>query len=123
MVELLARNYERVSIEIIKDAILGKKLPVDFEMYGRWWDRNEEIDVVALNRRTNEILFGEVKWSNKKVGIDIYENLKRKSEIVDWGKGITKKHFALFSKSGFTNDMLAIGRKEKVYLFHEDNLI
>ena len=123
MVELLARNYERVSIEIIKDAILSKKLPVDFEMYGRWWDRNEEIDVVALNRRTNEILFGEVKWSNKKVGIDIYENLKRKSEIVDWGKGITKKHFALFSKSGFTNDMLAIGRKEKVYLFHEDNLI
>jgi len=123
MAELLARNYEKVSIEIIKDAILSKKLPVDFEMYGRWWDRNEEIDVVALNRRTNEILFGEVKWSNKKVGIDIYENLRRKSEIVDCGKGITKKHFALFSKSSFTNNMLEIGKKEKVYLFHGDNLI
>ena len=76
-----------------------------------------------MNRRTNEILFGEVKWSNKKVGIDIYENLRRKSEIVDCGKGIIKKHFALFSKSSFTNNMLEMGKKEKVYLFHGDNLI
>lgn len=45
---------------------------------GRWWDKNEEIDIVALNEDEKKALFGEVKWSNRLVGMDVYENLKRK---------------------------------------------
>jgi AAA+ ATPase superfamily predicted ATPase len=123
MIELLARNYERVACDILRDTIFSKKLTAEFEVYGRWWDKKGEIDIVALNYENREILFGEVKWTNKKVGIDIYEDLKRKSEMVEWWKGATKKYFALFSKSGFTDDMLKTAEKEKVYLFHKDNLI
>jgi AAA+ ATPase superfamily predicted ATPase len=121
--ELLARNYERVACDILRDTFFSKKLTAEFEVYGRWWDKKGEIDIVALNYENREILFGEVKWTNKKVGIDIYEDLKRKSEMVEWWKGATKKYFALFSKSGFTDDMLKTAEKEKVYLFHKDNLI
>lgn len=123
MVELSAKNYEKVAAEILKDTILSKRLPIRLERYGRWWVRDAEIDVVALNYTDNEILFGEVKWSNKKVGIDIYEDLRRKSIKVKWGKRALKKHFALFSKSGFTKEMLKIGKKKKVYLFQKDKLI
>ena len=123
MPQLLAENYEKVSGEILLDAVLDQKFPLEFETYGRWWDRNEEIDLVALNRRTNEILFSEVKWSNKPVGTNVYEGLKEKSRKVEWGKKNRKEYFALFSRTGFTPDMEKTARKETVYLFHGDRFM
>ena len=123
MPQLLAKNYERISGEILLNNILDKKLPIEFEIYGRWWDKNEEIDLIALNSKMNGILFGEVKWSNKPVGINIYEDLKRKAQKVEWGKKNRHQYFCLFSKSGFTVDMIKLAKKENVYLFHKDKLI
>lgn len=123
MLALLAKNYEKISGEILLNNILNKKIPLNFEACGRWWDRNEEIDLIALNNKTNEIFFGEVKWSNKPVGINIYEDLKRKSQRVEWGKQNRKEYFALFSKSGFTPEMKKTAKKETVYLFHKDKLV
>lgn len=121
--QLLSKNYERISGEILLNTILDKKLPLEFEIYGRWWHKNEEVDLVAINSQTNEILFGEVKWSNKPIGINIYETLKKKAEKVEWGKKNRCEHFCLFSKSGFTRDMIELAKKEKAYLFHKDSLI
>jgi len=120
--QFLARNYEKIAVEILQAAINNKKIPLNFERCGRWWDKNEEIDIVATNSRTNEILFGEVKWTNKKIGTNIYEDLKRKSQNVVWGKNKQKKYFALFSKNGFTENMIKLARKEKIYLFKKDIL-
>lgn len=117
---MLSKNYEKVSSEILLNAVLNKDVPLEFEKYGRWWDKNEEIDLIALNSKTNEILFGEVKWSNKPVGIDIYRELKEKSQVVDWGGGNRKEYFALFSKSGFTPEMEHIAKNENIFLFHKD---
>lgn len=121
--ELLAKNYEKISGEILSSAIMNKKLPLKFEFYGHWWDKNEEIDLAAINNPTNEIIFGEVKWSNKLVGINIYEALKNKAKKVVWGRKDRKEYFVLFSKSGFTPEMKKIAKKEDVYLFHKDKLI
>ena len=112
--EALSSNYERVSGEILLDASVDGKVPLEFETYGRWWDKNEEIDLVALNTPTNEILFGEVKWSNKPVGTNIYEDLKAKAKKVEWGKHNRKEFFALFSKSGFTQGIKDLAKAEGV---------
>jgi AAA+ ATPase superfamily predicted ATPase len=117
---IVAENYEKVAQDILKR---NEERFFDIENIGRWWDKNEEIDVVALNEKENKILFGEVKWSNKPVGIDIYENLKRKAKLVEWGKDNRVEYFSLFSKSGFTDEMKKIAKKENVLLFHEDKLI
>lgn len=120
---MLSKNYEKVSSEILLNAVLNKDVPLEFEKYGRWWDKNEEIDLIALNSKTNEILFGEVKWSNKPVGIDIYRELKEKSQVVDWGGENRKEYFALFSKSGFTPGMEHIAKNENIFLFHKDTFV
>lgn len=122
MPALLSKNYERISGEILSNAILDKKIPIESETYGRWWDKEEEIDLVALNSQTNEILFAEVKWSNKPIGTNIYEDLKKKAQKVKWGKKNRKEHFALFSKAGFTPQMEKTAKKENIYLFHKDRL-
>ncbi len=91
-----------------------------FTDVGRWWDRHEEIDLVALDRESGSILFGEVKWSTKPVGTDIYEALRRKAAGVPWGGKQRHERFCLFSRSGFTEAMKQRAREDGVVLFHED---
>ena len=114
---LVAENYESVAKEIIRNS---ENLFFPIAKIGRWWERDEEIDVVALSEDGKKILLGEVKWSNKPVGVNIYENLKRKVQKVEWGKGKRNEYFCLFSKSGFTKSMKELAKQENVILFHKD---
>ena len=117
---MVSENYENAAKEVINNH-KSRFFPIN--KIGRWWDRNEEIDIVALNEEENKILFGEVKWSNKPVGVDIYNSLKRKSLKVELHKDRRNEYFCLFSKSGFTESMLKAAKKEKVTLFHKDKII
>ncbi|MEW6108688.1 MAG: ATP-binding protein [Nitrospirota bacterium] len=88
-----------------------------FDKIGRWWTKDAEIDIVGINEDDNAILFGEAKWSGKPVGVNILNELKAKAEEVQWGNSKTSKHFALFSRKGFTSEMLKLAKREKVLLF------
>ncbi len=113
-------TYEAVCRQMINDF---RDELFTFERVGKWWEDNEEIDVVALNSQTKDILFGEAKWSQKQVGTNIYAELKEKAARVDWKKGSRKEHYILFSKSGFTKDMVELARRDGVYLIHKDKLV
>jgi AAA+ ATPase superfamily predicted ATPase len=117
---LVAENYEKVAKEIV---MKNEEKFFSIDKIGRWWDRNEEIDIVTLNEKENKILFGEVKWSNEPVGVNIYEDLKRKAQLVQWESEDRIEYFCLFSKSGFTDDMIKMAKMENVVLFHEDKLV
>jgi AAA+ ATPase superfamily predicted ATPase len=118
---LEAISFEKICQEIVSDC---QDRLFNFERIGRWWEKNEEIDLVALNSQNKQILFGEAKWSNKKIGLDIIKDLKRKSKLVEWSSGSRKEYFALFSKSGFTNDMVEYANNNRdIFLFHQDKLI
>lgn len=88
-----------------------------FNKIGRWWDViskvQYEIDLVALDEDNNQILFGESKWSNKKIGINIFKELKEKSRFVNWNINNRKEIYILFSKSGFTNELMEFAGIEK----------
>ncbi len=84
---------------------------------GRWWTRHEEIDIVALDEKENRIVFGEAKWSDNPVGVDLYYSLKKKTEQVEWKQGKRKEEFVFFSKSGYTKEMEELAReKGNIYL-------
>jgi AAA+ ATPase superfamily predicted ATPase len=68
---------------------------------GRWWNKNTEIDVVGVGK--DFILVGECKYSNKKVGIDILEQLEVKSKKIELN--LPTRYYLLFSKSGFTKEL------------------
>lgn len=87
-----------------------------FNKVGRWWSRDAEIDVVATNEDENTILFGEAKWSTKKLGIDVLLDLKKKAARVEWGKKDRRQFYALFSRKGFVEALKEIGNKEDILL-------
>lgn len=118
MPQYLSSIYEKIAIETLKRH--NSSFP--FTSVGRWWDKEDEIDIVAVNDEENSIIFGEVKWSERPVGVDIYEALKNKAKKVIWKDKNRKEFYCLFSKKGFTEAMIKLAKKEGVILFKQDIL-
>jgi AAA+ ATPase superfamily predicted ATPase len=117
---LLGRSYERIARERIRQ---NKVLPFPLQRVGRWWDPQDEIDVVGINEEANGILFGEVKWSSKPLGTNILQDLKVKAARVQWGRKGRREVFALVSRAGYTPQMRKVARQEGVLLFERDRQI
>jgi hypothetical protein len=82
------------------------------EVIGSYWSRTGQIDVVALNWQTHDILLGECKWGADTVDRKIVRELIDKTPLVlaDLPKaGVNwQVHYALFARAGVT----PAGRKE-----------
>ena len=113
---------EAAQAHIARIAKMGKLsfLP---EQIGGWWDRDAEIDLLAISQTEKAALVGECKWSINPVGTNILEELKQKSQVLIERYGIQKLQFALFARSGFTNALKEQARLEEVELFTVDSLV
>lgn len=81
---------------------------------GRWWDRTDkEIDIAAVDENSDNIIFGECKFTNKPMDIDIYYSLIEKTPYVNWKNSTRKEHFVFFSFSGYTDKMKNLAEKEQ----------
>ncbi|MFH0995046.1 MAG: DUF234 domain-containing protein [Pseudomonadota bacterium] len=95
---------------------------MQFSALGKWWNRSEEIDLVALDEEESTAWFGECKWSVNKVGIDIFRSLKEKAAQVEWRNEKRLDKFILFSRSGFTDEMQKLASADGVMLVHGDKI-
>lgn len=99
----VGRKFEDVCMEYLKERARDD---LRFTKIGRWWYRNEEIDIVALNEKDSRIYLGECKWSDRRVGTDLLLDLKEKAGKVRWRNGNREERYILFSRSGFTRELL-----------------
>jgi uncharacterized protein len=106
----VSQVFEKVCMEI-----LLTNPPVEIQKIGRWWNNREEIDIVTLSETA--ILLGECKWWDSKVGLNILEDLQRKSSFIETGG--REQFYAIFSKNGFTKELKQLAGKEK-HLFLYD---
>lgn len=58
-----------------------------------------DIDLMALNEKTKEILFCECKWKEKVNAEKVLAQLKEKAQFVEWHNGKRKESYAIFAKS------------------------
>jgi AAA+ ATPase superfamily predicted ATPase len=107
-------SYVGKTAEDVMRQLLREKYP----KVGRWWKKDREIDIVALNERDKEILFGEVKWRNRKIGCDVVDELMEKKDLVQWHNEDRKEKFLIVSKSGFTKK--CVERMEDEGILHWD---
>jgi AAA+ ATPase superfamily predicted ATPase len=122
----VGKSFENVVYESLVRLNSRGKTPFNFTMIGRMWgkipgkpkgENTYEIDIVALNDRTKEILFAECKWKNRKTDAGVLETLAEKSRFVKWNNAERKEHFAVFSKSGFTENAYTYAEKNGVLLY------
>lgn len=103
--DFLGHHFEKVCIEAVEELIKQKKN--SFNKVGKWWGnyrengepKAAEIDVVAINDDTGEILFGECKWKEKVNAQKIINRLEKKSGLVQWQNKSRKEHFVVFAKT------------------------
>ena len=95
--------FENVLLEILR--VKKDLLPFKPTKIGRWWNKESEIDIIAIDEKHDKILFGEVKYTQKKVGNDLYMDTMEKSQKVKWRNNTRKEYYMLVSKGGFENNL------------------
>lgn len=103
-----AHIYEDICQEKLRTINGSEKLGFLYNQIGRWWDNNHEIDLVALNSTGKEILFGECKFRQQKMDVDVLEQLIAKTAYVSWNRDDRIEKFVLFSISGYSDKLIAL---------------
>jgi len=103
-----SKAFENVCIQFLRKKNIQGSLPIRFKRIGRWWEKDCEIDIFAVGEKEENIV-GECKWQNTKVGISDLEHLKSKIKKVK----ISKAYYYMFSKSGFTNELIKLAEKDE----------
>ena len=112
--------YEDVCRQTMWKLNIDKKLQINFDKLGKWWNNSEEIDIVGIDSTGRDIIFGECKYTNKKMDIDILYKLEEKAKLVDWNKESRNETYILFSINGYTEKLKKIANARNDIILAED---
>jgi len=100
-------KYVSLSFEMLSNNLILKEFNITES--GSYWDRYIELDILAKTSNGKTIA-GEAKWKNQKISKNTLNKLQKKCELA----GLKVDYFALFSKSGFSNEL---------YKNHDKNIL
>lgn len=110
------RIFEKIAADyLMRNEIYKDTLVMEV---GTWWGSNkflkksEEIDLVCKCNDGSYII-GECKWRNEEIDVDVYEDLRRKSELLGF---VERKKYCIFAKNGFSDRLKDRER-------HDDQLV
>ena len=81
-----------------------------------------EIDVLAINQTEGVALIGECKWSIHPLGESVLDHLKTKGQRLFRENRLTRMHYALFSRSGFTPTLLSKENTDEILFITTEDL-
>jgi AAA+ ATPase superfamily predicted ATPase len=82
-------------------------LPFMPEAVGAHWSRRVQVDAVAINWQTRDVLLGECKWQKRRVPLNVVRDLIElkgpctRKDLPEAGEG-WKLHYAVFTRAGLT---------------------
>ena len=96
----LEDHFGRVFERVCGQLLGGMKMkPFEFARMGRWWEGEQEIDIVAINDATRDALFVECKWGNRVDAPRILSKLESKADEVVLGGKKYNKRYAIAARS------------------------
>ncbi|NPA64224.1 MAG: DUF234 domain-containing protein [Epsilonproteobacteria bacterium] len=103
-------NYVSFTFEELAAELLKEKIN-NISSIGSYWDRKVEIDLL-VKQTDGRTIVAECKWKNSKICKKTLTSLQKKASIA----GFEPELYVLFSKSGFSNELLK-NRPQNVLLF------
>ncbi|MCK4388613.1 MAG: ATP-binding protein [Desulfobacterales bacterium] len=116
--------YEDVAPEIVQNYIRTGVISKSFTSFGKWWSKDAEIDLMAMDIHSRNILVGECKWTNQPVSYEEFKKLKSKTLLLQEALPVKNPQitYALFSKKGFSREMIS-KKSEDLLLFDQNKLL
>ncbi len=111
--------YEDVCRQKMWQMNADEKCPITFSKIGRYWDKNTEIDIAAIEPEEKMLILGECKYWKEPVGINVLSALEEKAKTVSWNKSDRKTRFVLFSTGGFTSELKELAQKRNDVILSE----
>jgi len=110
--EIIKKEYPvylgKIFEKVVKSFIIRTRL-IEFTKIGRWWWKEFEIDLIAINELNDKITFIECKWQDNVNALKIVKQLAEKSKHVRWRDDDRNETFMIFARtfsrkiSGFNN--------------------
>lgn len=118
--------FEKICSDYLKSQNSCGMLPFLFTDIGRWWGTNpktrQQVEIDLIANEGKDYLICECKWRNEKTGLDILNELREKADVFNNARNNT--WFVLFSKSGFTDSLIAEAEKNpEIILIGLDKII
>ena len=109
----VALTFEEVCRQYLRQLNRQNLLPLRFTKIGRWWNKTDELDILAVSYRQDAFLLGECKYKN---GLFTYTDLKRMQSKFRPSKTDAELHYYLFSKGGFSEEVKKAAEEEALHL-------
>ena len=113
ILELIRREFDEyasLGFELLSGELMAKKLGFNGILLSSFWSKNIELDMLfSIN---GKIIVGEAKYKERKICKNVLNLVLHKCERL----GIKPDIIALFSKSGFSNELLGL-KDERLRLY------
>lgn len=112
--------FEDICIQYLRRQNRQSKLPFYFTKIGRWWNSGSEIDILATDVNSKNILLGECKYTNSAVSISELSALSAKCEQLS-SKG--RVYYCLFAKKSFSSEIKKMANKQELMAITAEDLV
>lgn len=102
--------FEDICRQYLRCKNRKNELSFHFTKIGRWWNKTEEIDILAKDAEGSHILLGECKYRNSMFPLTELEKFQQKF-LPKEGKTVD---YWIFSKSGFAKDTIRVAEEKKI---------
>lgn len=123
-ISLIKKNYSdylgRIFEDVAKQYLIKNPL-LPFNKIGRWWYKDTEIDLIAMDDAASRVLFVECKWQEHVDAEKIVRALNKKIQNVPLPKKKRNEQYAVFARSFKKKINLFEGKK--VSCFDREDLI
>ena len=116
MSEFVGPVFERVAMEYLQRQARQGALDFMPERIGRWWDADNEMDIVAFSETDRRAIFAECKWTNQPVKDQVLASLQSRAIVLATREGWTVSRYLVFTKSGVGKELQNRAKREAVSL-------
>lgn len=96
-------TFEELCREWLNEKADRSELPYMLDRVGSHWSKAAQIDVVGINWRSKQILFGECKWGRQPIERKVIDKLVTQAAKVLPTQGKWQQHYIFFSRAPLTS--------------------
>ncbi len=107
--------FEEFCMEFMLELSEEGKLDYYVDSFGKWWDKEGEIDLIVGNKSSKKVFIGECKLNAKSINTALIEKMIKSTERIDALKDFEKKYI-LFCAETIPNSIKAsLPQKVQIY--------